>query len=60
MTNSEAILTIDCASETRTDYDDVVAAVQTLVDSGVIWNLSHSYQKLMQFMVESGDITVTI
>ena len=35
-------------------YDDLVTSIQYLIDTGIVWNLQGSYQRMAQHDIENG------
>lgn len=52
MTDLDAIITIEC-DDSATEQD-IIAAFQHLIDSGVVWRLQGSYGRAAQGLIEAG------
>lgn len=53
MNTFDAIMRIECPDEDTT-YEDQIEAVQSLIDSGLVWQLQGAYGRLAQRMIDAG------
>lgn len=58
MTDQDAIMNIEVNEGVSDEL--YVQSVQQLVDSGTIWSLQGSYQRILSSLIASGQVTVTI
>jgi|TARA_Y100000310_G_scaffold314828_1_gene364606 hypothetical protein len=54
MTPFEAVQIIEWDDDDSIDMQDVVDAIQCLIDTGTIYHLQGSYQRLAQDMLDEG------
>ena len=39
-------------------YDETIELFQYLIDTGIVWNLQGSYQRLAKYLIENGECTI--
>lgn len=54
MNTFDAIMLIECPDEDTT-YEDQIEAVQSLIDSGLVWQLQGAYGRLARSLIEAGE-----
>jgi len=58
MTPLDAIQIIEWDDDDSIDMTDVIDAVQCLIDTGIIWELQGSYQRLAFDMLNEGLVSI--
>jgi hypothetical protein len=55
MNTYDACAIIECFAGRSADHEAVIAAYQSLIDSGVVWQLQGFYGRTAAALIESGD-----
>ncbi len=55
-TTLDAIMLLEGGDPTK---EEAIAAMQLLVDTGVVWQLQGSYGRLAKAMIDAGDVKFT-